>query len=264
MALGILSSCSSAKQMYKNDVKEVFNKQSIETRVITTNDLAKLPAPVAKYLEYCGWLGKNIPRNFYLSLEGRFSLKPDKEVKINTEQYNWLNQQPARHFYISNPMIAGYHCYNEKGATMLIKLFGRFKVAYEAGPEMDQAELVTYLNDICLAAPGALVDAPIEWETIDDFTVKATISQYGQTVSATLYFNEKYELTNFVSNDRYAVTDGKSENIPWSTPFRDYVDCNGIKLPSYGEAIWHYPDHDFIYAKLQVKDVMWNMPEYKR
>lgn len=264
MALGFLTSCSSVKNKYRNDVVACFDRQKTETRQITTADLERLPEPVARYLEYCGWLGKNIPRNFYLTLEGKFSLKPGKEMKVKSAQYNWLKRQPARLFYMRNPLISGYHCYNEKGASMLIKLFGRFKVAYEAGPEMDQAELVTFLNDLCLAVPGALIDAPIEWKTIDNQTVKATISQYGNTVSATLHFNEKFELINFTSNDRYAVVDGESEKIPWSTPFRDYVEFNGIKLPSYGEAIWHYPDHNFTYAKMHVKDVRWNVSEYIR
>ncbi|MDA3881617.1 MAG: hypothetical protein PF436_14610 [Prolixibacteraceae bacterium] len=262
MALSILSSCSSAKKMYKKDVRERLEKQEIETRKITNTDLEDLPEPVAKYLDYCGWIGKDIPRNFFFRFDGRFSLKPGKEMKVTSEQYNWLKQTPVRLFYMRNPIISGYHCYNEKGASMLIKLFGRIKVAYTDGAEMDQAELVTFLNDMCIFAPGALVDAPISWETIDPHTVNATMSQYGNTVSATLYFNEKNELVNFISRDRYATTsNGESENVPWSTPVKDYEEINGIKLPSYGEAIWHYPDHDFSYAKLNIKEVKWNVHE---
>jgi hypothetical protein len=262
MALSILSSCTSAKKMYEKDVGNRLESQDIATRTITNSDLDKLPMPVAKYLEHCGWVGKNIPRNFFFRFDGKFSLKPGKEMKVKSEQYNWLKQAPARLFYMRNPMISGYHRYNDKGASMLIKLFGRIKVAYEDGPKMDQAELVTYLNDMCLFAPGALVEAPILWETVRPKTVKATISQYNNTISATLYFNEKYELVNFVSNDRFATTgNGKPENIPWSTPVKDYAEINGIKLPSYGEAIWHYPDHDFSYAKLNIKNVRWNVHE---
>ena len=76
---------------------------------------------------------------------------------------------------------------------MLIKLFSRFKVVDAKGPIMDQSELVTYLNDICIIAPGAFVEAPIIWKTIDEHSVKASITQFGHTISAILYFNEKYE-----------------------------------------------------------------------
>ncbi|HKK80721.1 MAG TPA: DUF6544 family protein, partial [Prolixibacteraceae bacterium] len=206
MILSILSSCTSTKKMYEKDVSNQMAKQNIETRSITKADMENLPVPVAKYLEHCGWIGKDIPRNFFFRFDGRFSLKPGKEMRVKSEQYNWLKHSPARLFYMKNPMISGYHCYNENGASMLIKLLGRIKVAYADGPEMDQAELVTFLNDMCLFAPGALVDAPISWKSIDSHTVKATISQYGYKISATLFFNEKYELVNFISNDRYATT----------------------------------------------------------
>jgi hypothetical protein len=35
----------------------------------------------------------------------------------------------------------------------------------------------------------------ITWETIDKYTVKATITELGNTVSATIYFNEKWAIS---------------------------------------------------------------------
>jgi len=58
-------------------------------------------------------------------------------------------------------------------------------------------------NDMCLFAPASLVDSRISWEEVDAFIVKATFINGGNKVSAELYFNEKGELVNFISNDRY-------------------------------------------------------------
>lgn len=261
MSLTLFTACASTKNIYKKEVNERFQQPLNETRIITNADLEQLPQLVANYLIHCGWVGEEIPQNFHLKFEGDFSLKPGKYIKIKSEQYNWFNP-PTRIFYIHNWMIAGRHRYDERGAFMLIKLFGRFQVENAHGAIMDQSELVTYLNDLCIVAPGALVDAPVEWETIDDYSVKATITQFGHTISAILYFNEDWELVNFISTDRIASTDGVTgEKIPWSTPMRDYITIDRRKVPSYGEAIWHYPDGDFVYAKFDVKTVKWNVPE---
>lgn len=260
MALSIFTACTSTRTIFNKEVNQRFTPIPSQTRVITQADLEKLPMPVANYLDSCGWLGKEIPRNFYLSFSGDFSLKEGKYIKVKTEQYNWIDQIPTRIFLISNWMFGGRHHYDEKGAYMLIKLLGRFKIVNAKGIEMDQSELVTYLNDLFILAPGALVDAPIIWKTIDDYTVKATISQFGHTVSAEVFFNHQYELVNFISHDRYASMDGKNlKLLPWSTPMKDYTEINGIKVPSYGEAIWHYPDRKFVYAKFHISDAKWNL-----
>jgi hypothetical protein len=264
MSFGILTSCASTRSIFKKEVKERFNQPIEKTGIITSEDLKKLPAPVARYLEYCGWVGKEKPINFHVRMNGKFSLKQGKWSKVNVDQYSWLDR-PVRLFHISNWIVGGRHRMDNRGAFMLIKLFGRFKIVDASGPEMNQAELVTYLNDICLIAPAALIDAPIIWETIDDLTAKATISELGNTVSATLCFNEKGELINFKSNDRFATPDGTNpQNFPWSTPIGEYIEIDGIKFPGYGEAIWHYPEGDQCYAKFFVKDISFNKnkPEF--
>ncbi|HPR33098.1 MAG TPA: hypothetical protein PLK12_13430, partial [Prolixibacteraceae bacterium] len=154
---------------------------------------------------------------------------------------------------ISSPLFSGRHRMDENGAFMLIKLLGRFPLVDASGPEMDQAEQVTYLNDLCLIAPAALVHAPLSWETIDDRTVKVTLSQYSYHVSAILSFGEKGELINFVSYDRFSTPDGRNpKNYPWSTPVENYMLWEGLNIPGLAKAIWHYPEGDHCYAKFRV------------
>lgn len=261
MSLGILASCSSTKSIYKKEVQERFKQPIGETRIITDTDLSTLPTPVAKYLTYCGWLGKDIPVNFYCKFNGPFYIKKGKPMKFDIEQYSWLDR-PTRLFRMKNWMISGRHRMDDRGAFMLIKVLDRFKVVDAFGPLMNKAELVTYLNDLCILAPGGLIDAPIEWETIDNLTVKATITALGNSVSATIYFNETGELVNFISTDRYYTTDGKNpKNYPWSTPMKEYIEVDGYKRPGYGEAIWDMPDGKFSYAQFHLNEVKYNVRE---
>jgi hypothetical protein len=64
-------------------------------------------------------------------------------------------------------------------------------------------------------------------------------------------------LVNFISEDRWAVADMKQ--YPFSTPVSNYRNINGYNLPTYGEAIWHYPDGEFIYGKIEIKDIECNI-----
>ena len=82
MALGFITSCASTRSIYKKELSERFKQPLKETRIITETDLAKLPVPVANYLRYCGWLGKEIPRNFYCKFDGPFFVKKGKPMKF--------------------------------------------------------------------------------------------------------------------------------------------------------------------------------------
>lgn len=97
---------------------------------------------------------------------------------------------------------------------MDIRLLSLFKVTYVAGSEMDISETVTFFNDICVLAPAALIDKRITWQEIESNRVKAVFTNNDISISAWLYFNERGELVNFVSEDRYATgRNGKLEKL---------------------------------------------------
>jgi hypothetical protein len=155
----------------------------------------------------------------------------------------------------------GYHAYNEEGASMLVKVLSLFSVVDMHGNEMFPTETVTFFNDMCLFAPAALIDDRIQWETMDDLTAKATLTVNGASISAVLYFNEKGQLVNFVSHDRYAVAEMKT--LPFSTPAKNYKSVNGYNLATYGEGIWQYPDGEFVYGKFHVNDIEYNVSDLR-
>ena len=99
-----------------------------------------------------------------------------------------------------------------------------------------------------------MIDKKIQWKNIDPLTVEARFTNRGNIITALLHFNEKGELTNFISNDRYQSSDGKTyNNYNWSTPVKDYKDIDGRKIPTHGEAVWHTPEGKFTYANFNIK-----------
>jgi hypothetical protein len=126
---------------------------------------------------------------------------------------------------------------------------------------MIPTETVTFLNDMCLFAPAALIDDRITWETLDSVSARATFTTNNIRISAILDFDEEGKLVNFVSNDRYSVDEMKA--YPFSTPAGNYENTNGYNLPMYGEGVWHYPDGEFVYGKFKVKSIEYNLTEFK-
>lgn len=235
--------------------------------LLVEKDISFLPDPVQKYLRYIGAIGKPKVQNVHAVFSGKMKLTDNgKWMDISAQQYNFYDQ-PTRLFYISSRMFGipfdGLHLYSGNTATMKIKLASLIPVVNAYGPIMTKGETVTLFNDMCVLAPATLIDKNIRWETIDLLTVKATFTNQEYTISAVLYFNEKGELINFVSDDRYqALSGNKFENFRWSTPVKDYKEINGQKLASYGEAVWHMPKGEFVYAQFNITKIEYNVNKY--
>jgi hypothetical protein len=124
-------------------------------------------------------------------------------------------------------------------------------------PELFPTETVTYFNDLCMFAPAALLDDRIQWESIDSLSARAVFTNQGTSISADLYFNSEGQLTNFVSQDRISIAYMKA--YPFSTPVGDYRDFDGFRLPGYGEAVWHYPEGEFVYGEFKLVSLQYNV-----
>jgi len=258
---------SSFQNRYRTEVEKRLNPIS-SISIVGEQHIQHLPARVQEYLHYVGAVGKPRVRNFRAVFRG--AMKRTTEggwMDISSRQYDFFDDR-ARLFYIESTLFGipfdGLHEYIGNSATMQINVASMFQVVDAKGDEMNQSETVTLFNDMCLMAPSTLIDKTIEWETVDSLTVKAKLTNKGNTITALLSFNEKGELTNFISNDRYHSADGKIYTIyPWSTPVRDYKDFGGRKIPTYGEAIWHTPEGDFSYAKFNLVDIEYNCEEFR-
>jgi hypothetical protein len=250
---------------YKRDVNKNLNHTNNHTEtLLTIEGISHLPEPVQRYIIYSGAINKPILNNFKIKFEGR--IRSDEKsvwMPFTTEQYNFI-ENPWRLFFMKAKMkglpVTGYHVYKNGLATMDIRLFSVFTVQYQAGMEMNVAETVTWLNDLCLYAPAALIDKRIQWETIDRLQVKAIFQQEGINVSATLQFNENGELTNFVSEDRYRIlSNSDRKQIRFSTPVKNYIDVDERKVPGFGEAVWHLTDGAVTYGEFTCTAIEYNV-----
>lgn len=227
-------------------------------RVVTEEDLAAFPEPVARQLRRSGAVGRPAVAGFRASIRGRIRGGPTKPwMPFTGEQVNVYGPDPCRIFFMDATMMGlpvdVLHVFDRTTATMRVRLASVVPIVNGAGPEMDRSETVTVLNDLCLLVPQALVGAPITWTSRSDHAATASFTLGHQTVAADLQFDEGGRLVDFVSDDRLrSSADGRTfTQQRWSTPVRSESEWDGRRVCGEGEARWHAPDPEGTFTYLE-------------
>jgi len=247
------------EKQYFSDVKKYLSETDFtENDLLLTSDIQPLPMPVQKYLKLTGTLNQPKVKYVKITFEGQMRNKGEDWFSFTSEQYNFFDNY-ARLFFMKGKVKGiptnGYHKYSGNRASMDIRLLSLIPVVKK--DDLFKAETVTLFNDMCIFAPATLVNENITWKEIDENKCEATFTNKGISIKAILYFNDAGELTNFTSDDRY---DASSEPpMRFSTPLKNYDMINERYLANYGEAIWHYPEGEFVYGKFNVRDVVYNV-----
>lgn len=234
---------------------------------VTDADLAHLPAPVAAYVRQSGAVGQERVNYLHARIHGRIRAGATEPwMTFTGEQVNTYSPEPSRLFLLDATMkglpVDVIHTFVGPSATMRAKVCSVVTMVDAGGPDMDRAETVTLFNDLCVLAPAALVDAPVDWEAIDDTHVRGTFTNFSHQVTAELVFNDDHELIDFISDDRLRASDDGKTFIRqrWSTPVRAYSNIGCRRLATVGEARWHAPDPEgtFTYLEFFVDEITYD------
>ena len=150
------------------------------------------------------------------------------------------------------------HRYDGGRASMEGRLLGVVPLFRHSGPELTRSETVTLLNDVFFLAPAALVELGVEWEMLDDTSVRASFSRAGHEVSAVAYCDEAGDLVNFESLDRDRMEGGAPRPDRWTTPFYAPQEFGGHRLPSGGRACWGGPGEEWAYADFVLESIRYD------
>ena len=233
-------------------------------RVVTDADLDGLPAPAQVWLRHIGVVGQPRVQTFRALWKARIRQGPDRPwMDAPAQQVNRVDE-PTRVFLMKASRFGvpfdALHLYRDGHATMEVQVASLFTVVDARGPQMDRSETVTFLNDVCVLAPAALLDPRVTWQARDERSVTVTFDTGSQRVSAVLTFDEAFDLVDFVSDDRLKSADGKTyERFPWSTPLKGHRVVNGVRLPGFGEAVWHEPGGAWAYGEFELERLEYNV-----
>jgi hypothetical protein len=236
--------------------------------LVTDADLEHLPGCVAGYLRRAGVVGHRRVTGFRATIHGRIRSGPAQAwMPFTGEQVNTYGPSPTRQFFMdatrSGLPVDVLHVFSRGHATMQVRLCSLLRLVDAHGPELDRAETVTVFNDLCVLAPGALVDAPVQWQAHDEHHARAVFALAGNAVTADLLFNDDHELVDFVSDDRSMTSADGTTLVPqrWSTPLGRYRDLAGRHVAVDGEAHWHTPgpDGEFSYLDFHVDRIAYDV-----
>jgi hypothetical protein len=256
---------SSNHAIYQHRVRAALDRTNGRaTRPITETDLAHLPPLVRGYLVRVGVVGRHRIRTVRVRFHGAIRQGPSTAwMPFRGEQHSTFDP-PERLFFMRATRagfpLDGLHAFRTDEASMTIRLASLVTVADITGPTLVRSETVTFLNDLCLFAPAALVDAPLVWEEVDSRSVKVHYTAGRHSVSAVLTFDVAGDLVDFRSDDRYQDAGGADRRLPWTTPVSRFTTFStGTRLPGYGEGWWHAPEGAFAYLRIALDDVGYNL-----
>ncbi|MBB1032397.1 hypothetical protein G6027_16230, partial [Dietzia sp. SLG310A2-38A2] len=261
---------TSLHAQWRDQATSAVREQQVDPPMLTEADLDTLPGPLAAYVRRTGAVGMPRVVSVHAELRGRIRGGLDSEwMPFTGAQLNTYGPRPQRVFLIDATRaglpVTVLHSYADTTATMRGRLVSLVTILDSAGPDMDRGETVTVFNDLVLLAPGALVDAPIEWTEFGSDRVRGVFTTGDQSVTADLLFDASGDLVDFHSEDRLRASDDGSSftRQPWSTPVIEHRVFHGVRLPSCGEARWLDPDAEawFTYIELEFTDVVYNVQE---
>jgi hypothetical protein len=253
------------KKPFVKERKELIERsKSSEIKVFSDETVGHLPEPVKKYLSVCGYMNTPVPINadIYWS-ESYIKMSPKgKWSKLRTSQFNSVNPIGRTAFMkFSSMPLSGRDIYVDGKFEMKAKLFNLFTVVFANSQESAQSALITSFCEFFLV-PGYLLSDSVEWESLTEHSVRATLSDHGVTVSGVFYFDENGFCTHFETDDRYYST-GKNtyKKLKFSAVYDGYKSQGSIKIAEKAKVIWHLPEGDYEYFKGVIDKIEFNVEQ---
>jgi hypothetical protein len=231
--------------------------------VVTEEDVVSLPPLMQTYLRRSGAVGRPRVHNMRIEFNAQMRSGPTEPwMQSTATQYEFFDP-PARLFYMnatrSGVPIDVYHRYVDSAATFRVRIAGVWPMVDVRGLVVTRAETVTLMNDIVVMAPAAVLELPFTWRTTGAHTLQATFTNAGNTVAATITFNDAGDLVGFVSNDRTQVDAKGNRNVPWSTPISGYREVDGIRVGAIGNANWIDQSGEWTYGRFEIRSIAYNV-----
>lgn len=250
-------------------------EQKMESRVealVETKDrcsqeeIDQLPVAMQKHLGFIGLVGTKKFAGVNIEYKKAFFLfdtKKNTQLHINYDLW-LLCDPPFRQAYIQSSIFGlpfeGVDYMNKETGGMkgyLGKILPIFdieeKQAFKAG-------LISWLAEGAALNPSILLSDYVEFEEIDERSVRAKVTSQGISGEGIFRFNEEGILYSFESDERQVEeVDGVKRAIGWKTYYEDFEEVSYFKLPKSMKATKIYPDKDkeVVYFDSDDYEIIW-------
>lgn len=234
-------------------------------RIVREEDLAGLPEPAQRYLRFMGIVGKPMTWSFEAAFSGRFRVDVARPwAPARAVQYNLI--RPSMRVFLLNLRVAGLpvravDSYVNGQGRMRGRLLGLKTIVDDSAPETTTGELSTYLSELVLLLPSALLEHDITWNDRDDSSFDVTLRDHGLSVSGTMVLDERGACKEFSTTDRfYAPGPGQAlRRTRWTLTGGDVREVAGRKVDLKARAVWHPPEGNEPYADFTLDRIEWNV-----
>ena len=223
----------------------------------------ELPAPVARYSEFALPGGAHRIEKARVRWEGEFRMGPDAAWAPFTATQHFTALPPGFVWDADIRMMSVLpvrvrDSYARGGASMLGRVAGVVPVVDQSGStELAQSALARWLGE-AVWLPTALLPTgggdAVRWETVDDGTARATVTDGAVRASAEFRFAPTGEIRSMTAL-RYRDVHGEPVLTPFEGLYRDYVRREGFMVPGEAEVAWLLPEGRFAYWRGRPVDI---------
>jgi hypothetical protein len=141
--------------------------------------------------------------------------------------------------------MTAHDTYADGHGRMRATMMRWIPVVDEKGAELDDGELVTYLNDAILLAPSMLLGPEATFSPLGENSIRVTLNDRGRSVSAAVILDERRAPVDFRTTDRFVQDPSdrrrRWQRCEWRTPVDGWQLVDGRPIPTSGRAIWQLP-----------------------
>lgn len=227
--------------------------------VVTRAELSVLPAPVRRWLEASGVVGRPRVRSAHLRQRGGLRTSPDQAfMPAEAEQHVSIVDVPGFVWRVRVVMkgvlpIAGRDTYLDGRGRMTIAAASLVPLVDADGPAIDQGTLLRFLAEI-VWFPSAALSPYLRWEAGDDTSARATMTYRGVIGTALFHVDAEGRFVRLTAQ-RYMGGGPDATLEEWGVVARAWRELHGVTIPVEGAVLWKVAGGDFDYYQWEITDI---------
>ncbi|MEG4574626.1 hypothetical protein QUA56_18330 [Microcoleus sp. N3A4] len=234
-------------------------RRTIKPKIYDQKEIEGLPEPVQRFFRTVIKDGQAIVAAVKLSQQGLFNMSETENkwspftatqfVITQRLGFDWdarIQMAPGVNAFVHDTYLLGE-------GSLHASLLGLFTVAkIPSTPEANQGELLRFFAEAPWYPTALLPSQGVRWETINDTSARATLTDGATTVSVVFQFNAEGTIDRFRTEARYR---DKLTAMPWGGRLWEYSVRNGMLIPLEGEVGWEYPEGTRLYFKGRTTEI---------
>jgi hypothetical protein len=220
-------------------------------RAFHREDSAGLPEPVQRYFNHVLTDGQLYINRVRLKHQGTMKTGLDKSwTKITAEEY-FTTANPGMIWVGRTNWFKAIDRFVDGNGSLIVKLFGIFKVVNVQDETVTQAELLRWLGESVWFPTNLLPSEYLQWTPIDYFTARLDFNFGNCRVWYTVEFNKNGEIIQ-LETQRYR----NAKNLDtWIGKLSCYKRRHKMLIPTVIEASWRLNDLDYPYARFRLTHI---------